>query len=425
MVLQATTGVFGAGNPPAPPPPTAAPPTIYVGSIFGSQVTFPNVAFPTAGAYSITIYNVRINASALAPLVPATQVTESVLLTQAGVGNFAPVSQLVGLLYQGFSKATVGGVTNFLVCKGANAVAGNITVTGLFTAAFKSKTPAGITVGTGCGVPATACSATNGEQGNSVSAGVAAAASVGQATHGTRFQIAFAGLVAGETISVPLSITGTDVSVSPSVPENNFILQLVNSATGPISLAGSGVLTTSAAGTATAIYEVTQTDNTVFEAFTVPVTLSAAANFTTSSQPAFTATVTVAPQMPVNNLEDIPNFNAPGNTVNLSAWSLCQTTLLFPFVSTDGVETGIALSNTSSDPGLIGGVFGGTATPNQGACTLTFYGSNTAAKGTPLTPIKVAAPDPGFPTANVQPTGTTNAFAIGSAVLCRPGSTVT
>ena len=422
MVLQPTTGVFGPGNPPSPPPATAAAPTIYVGSILGSQVTFPNVSFPTAGAYSITIYNIRINASALSPLVPATQVTESVLLTQAGVGNFAPVSQLVGLLYQGFSKATVAGVTNFLVCKGANSVvAGNITVTGLFTAAFKSKTPSGINGTTQCGVPATACSATNGEQGNAVSAGVVGIGNAGQATHGTRFQIAFAGLVAGETLSVPLSITGTDVSVSPSVPQNNFVLQLVNSATGPISLAGSGTLTTSAAGTATAIYEVTSTDNTVFEAFTVPVTLSAAANFTTSSQPAFTATVTVAPQMPVNNLEDIPNFSAAGNTVNLSAWSLCQTTLLFPFVSTDGVETGIALSNTSSDPGLIGGVFGGTATPNQGACTLTFYGSNTAAKGTPLPPIKVAAPDPGFPTANVQPTGTTNAFAIGQAGLVPAG----
>ncbi len=125
--------------------------------------------------------------------------------------------------------------------------------------------------------------------------------------------------------------------------------------------------------------------------------------------------------MPVNNLEDIPNFSAPGTTLNLSAWSLCQTTLLFPFVSTDGVETGIALSNTSTDPGMIGGVIGGTATPNQGACTLTFYGTNTAAKGTPLTPIKVAAPDPGFATANVQPTGTSNAFAIGQAGLVPAG----
>ncbi len=422
MVLQATTGVFGGGNPPAPPPPTAAPPTLYVGSILGSQVTFPNVAFPTAGAYSITIYNIRINASALAPLVPALQVTESVLLTQAGVGNFAPVSQLVGLLYQGFSKAAVSGVSNFLVCKGASsALAGNITVTGLFTAAFKSKTPLGITPATGCGVPATICSATNGEQGNSVSAGVAAAATVGQATHGTRFQIAFAGLVAGETLSVPLSITGTNTSVSPNVAQANFILQLVTSATGPIALAGSGVLTTSATGTATAIYEVTQTDNTVFEAFTVPVSITAAANFTTSAQAAFTATVTVAPQMTVNNLEDIPNFSAPGNTVNLSAWNLCQTTLLFPFVSTNGVETGIALSNTSTDPGLIGGVTGGTATPNQGACTLTFYGANSAAPGTPLTPITVPAPDPGFPTKNVQPTGTSNSFAIGAAGLVPSG----
>lgn len=431
MVLQATTGVFNNMiNPPGPPPATAAPPMLYVGTISGSQVTFPNVTFPTTGAYSITIYNVRINASTLAPLVPGLQVTESVLLTQAGVGNFAPVSQLVGLVYQGFSKATVTGVQNYLVCKGAptftNATppvaipAGNITVTGLFTAAFKTKTPAGNTPAALCG--GAMCSATNGEQGNAVSASVAGlGAGVGQATHGTRFQIAFAGLVAGETLSVPTTITGTNVSVTPSVPAPNFVLQLVTSATGVFTAAGSGVLTTSATGTATAVYEVTQTDNTIFEAFTVPVTVTAAANFTTASQPAFTATVTVAPQMTVNNLEDIPNFSAPGNTVNLSAWNLCQTTLLFPFVSTNGVETGIALSNTSTDPGLIGGVTGGTATPNQGACTLTFYGSNSTAAGTPLTPITVTAPDPGFATKNVQPTGTTNAFAIGAAGLVPSG----
>jgi hypothetical protein len=426
MVLQSTTGVFGAGNPPAPPPPTAAAPTLYIGSILGSQVTFPNVAFPTAGAYSITIYNIRVNASALSPLVPALQVTESVLLTQAGVGNFAPVSQLVGLLYQGFSKAAVGGVQNYLVCKGSpiGAVpAGTITVTGLFTAAFKSKTPLGIVPATGCGVPAAACSATNGEQGNSVSAGVGAAATVGQATHGTRFQIAFAGLVAGETLSVPTTVTGTNVSVTPSVAAPNFVLQLVTSATGPIALAGSGVLTTSAAGTATAIYEVTQTDNTIFEAFTVPVTDTTLPNFTTAAQSAFTATVTVAPQMAVNNLEDIPNFSAPGNTLNLSAFNLCQTTLLFPFVSTNGVETGIALSNTSLDPGLIGGIATGTASPGgQGACTLNFYGTNVAAPGTAVTVLGVAAPNPtGGATPYVQPAGTSNAFPIGSNGLVPTG----
>jgi hypothetical protein len=293
----------------------------------------------------------------------------------------------------------------------------------LFTAAFKSKTPAGIVPATGCGNPAATCSATNGEQGNSVSAHVAAAASVGQATHGTRFQIAFAGLVAGETLSVPLSITGTNVSLSPPVTAPNFVLQLVTSATGPTAFAGSGVLTTSAAGTAAAIYEVTQTDNTIFESFTVPVTLTAAANFTTSAQPAFTATVTVAPQMAVNNLEDIPNFSAPGNTVNLSAWNLCQTTLLFPFVSTNGVETGIALSNTSLDPGLIGGIAGGTASPGgQGSCTLNFYGTNAAAPGTAVTVLGVAAPNPtGGATPYIQPAGTSNAFPIGSNGLVPAG----
>jgi hypothetical protein len=419
MLLQQTTGTFGEGNPPAPPPVIANTATVYPGTISGGTVTFPNVAFPTASAYSITIYNVRINASALGPLVPGLQVTESVLLTQAGVGSFAPFSQLVGLVYQGFSKATVSGVNNFLVCKGAAAsLAGKINVVGLFTAAFKTKTPVGSwNPALMCGVAA--CSATNGEQGNAVSAGVPGIGNAGQATHGTRFMIAFAGLVSGETLSVPITLDNADGNTSNA----NFALQLVTSATGPISLAGSGALTTSAAGTATAIYEVTQTDNTQFENFTVPVTLNAAANFTTSAQPAFTATVTVAPQMAVNNLEDVPNFSAPGNTVNLSAWNLCQTTLLFPFVSTTGVETGIALSNTSLDPGLIGGLAGGTASPGgQGSCTLNFYGTNVAAPGTAVTVLGVAAPNPtGGATPYIQPAGTSNAFPIGSNGLVPAG----
>jgi hypothetical protein len=415
LIIQATTGVFGNGTPPAPPPVTGNP-TSYTGTIAGSQVTFTNVAFPN-GAFLMSVYNIRVNASALAPLVQQTQVNESILVTQAGVGVFAPPAQLVGLLYQGFKVQPISGVTNYLICKGSPTVvngntttAGVITITGLFNAAFKSRTPLGLNGTQLCN--AAACTTTNGEQGNSVPPGtVAALGTQGAATHGTRFQVAFAGLAQGVTLSVPTTITNGTLTA-----------QLVTSATGPISLAGTGVLTTSAGGTATAVYEITQTDNTVFnESFSISVTATALANFSTAAVPAFTATVSVAPQQTVNNLEDIPNFSAPSTTLNLAAYSLCQTTLLFPFVSTAGVETGIALSNTSSDPGLVGGVVGGTATPSQGSCTLTFYGTNSVAAGTPLTPITVPAPDPGFPTKNIQPTGTSNSFAIGATGLVPSG----
>ena len=134
--------------------------------------------------------------------------------------------------------------------------------------------------------------------------------------------------------------------------------------------------------------------------------------------------VTPAPQVPLSPTSDIPDFTtATPAPLNLSTWSLCQTTLLFPFVSTNGVETGIALSNTSLDPGHIGG--GGaasTAATNQGACVLNFYGSLAATPGTATTVLGVQAPNPtGGATPYVQPAGTSNAFAIGMSGLVPAG----
>ena len=77
-------------------------------------------------------------------------------------------------------------------------------------------------------------------------------------------------------------------------------------------------------------------------------------------------------------------------------FNLCTTSLLFPFVTNQlGFDTGIAISNTSTDP------FGAAgATPQAGTCTLNFYGN-----GAP-TPNNVT-------TANI-PTGTTYATPLSS-----------
>lgn len=66
----------------------------------------------------------------------------------------------------------------------------------------------------------------------------------------------------------------------------------------------------------------------------------------------------------------IPRFTAPSMTpANFFNVVLCQTSLLFPYVTNaNGFETGLAVSNTSSDP------FGTVAT--TGACNLYFYGAN-------------------------------------------------
>jgi hypothetical protein len=364
-----------------------------------------------------------------------------VLVTNAGVGIFAPASQLVGLVYQGFKAASVTGVANWLMCLASpQGAVPNIVISELFGGAFKTTWPQGQTAaGSSFGGAAAslvkcgaslACTSTNGENGtgNATTLGalpfpVVPAAGTGLATHGTRFMIAFAGIPAGVTLSVPVQPTGT--AITGGAEGAFFTMQLVSSATGAFAPLASGVLTTSAAGTATAIYEVIATDNTIqLESISIPVTPTAAANFSVSPAGPITAVVTPAPQVALSTTSDVPDFTtATPAALNLTTWSLCQTTLLFPFVSTNGVETGIALSNTSLDPAFIGG--GGihsTATPNQGACTLNFYGTLSSASGTATSVLGVQAPNPtGGATPYVQAAGTTNAFPIGSNGLVPAG----
>jgi hypothetical protein len=54
---------------------------------------------------------------------------------------------------------------------------------------------------------------------------------------------------------------------------------------------------------------------------------------------------------------------------------LCQTTLLFPFVTSQlGFNTGIAIANTSQDNLVAPGFVKSAATPQSGTCQLYFYG---------------------------------------------------
>ena len=84
----------------------------------------------------------------------------------------------------------------------------------------------------------------------------------------------------------------------------------------------------------------------------------------------------------------IPRF-AIGSSANVSFTriGLCQTTLLYPFVTgylAAGFETGIAVANTSSDPfGLNPGPIANTisALKETGACALYAYGSTFSAAG--------------------------------------------
>jgi hypothetical protein len=67
---------------------------------------------------------------------------------------------------------------------------------------------------------------------------------------------------------------------------------------------------------------------------------------------------------------DIPRFIDPPVSDDLIMFTLCQTNLLFPYVlgGVAGFDTGLAITNTSTDPW--------DTTPQSGTCDLNFYGDN-------------------------------------------------
>lgn len=73
---------------------------------------------------------------------------------------------------------------------------------------------------------------------------------------------------------------------------------------------------------------------------------------------------------------DIPRFGDTSTATTTASINVCQTDLLFPFVTNQaGFDTGIAIANTSSDPF-------GTST-QSGTCTLYYYGASAGGGAAP------------------------------------------
>jgi len=373
----------------------------YPGTISGSTVTFGTtllpVNFPTT-AYTIRVADVRVNSSSGAV---ATYVTESLLATNQGVVIFSASPDQVGYIEQGFAVPSLvtASVKNYAICN-ANPVTNvtasfSVKIAELFGGAFKTITP---TVGTlTCGTAP--CTVTNGEAGSyTPTTTPAAAAGVGTANSGTEFLFSFANIPTGVTVYLPVTVVSGTLTFTLVTSTTNTTPVAANAPTGsdfPVGVAS----ITSANGTATAVYDVTATDNTVLgENATVTGFITAAPGFATTALSAVTVTVTPAPTGSVNPTLVIPNFATSSNpALTLSAFSVCQTSLLFPFVTNQvGFDTGIVLANTSTDPFSF-------AAPTPGTCALNFYGA-----GAPTPSTGVAAPG------GAQASGTTNAFQLSS-----------
>jgi len=171
-----------------------------------------------------------------------------------------------------------------------------------------------------------------------------------------------------------------------------------------------------ASGVGTAVWEVTNTNPAAIDTLTFTVYIGFRANpgaVSTANPYGLPSPTTPTPSIGQNNvsLSFAPEpgggtFTAaqgpvPGTSVPIPRFAivhpfnaafaiinLCQTTLLYPFVTANpsgglgvGFDTGIAVANTSTDPfGALG--IPTSATPQIGSCTLYPYGVSISATGT-------------------------------------------
>ena len=336
-----------------------------------SDILFNGVNFP-ADPFTITFSNIRVDAST-AGSGANVPVYESFYILNLGTEIFNQAPSVVGYVNTGFSSPalTTGGVNpaQYVICTanpaGSASQSFAVTLTTLFGGALKTQLPGkGFTL-------------TNGEAGSYTTA------PYGAATHGTRIQLAFSSVTAGESIYLPNTITSSnDGGVTLTLTQNGtgVFKPFPGASIGAVGTpAGTvGFTPTTGATTVTAYYEATSADNTTqSETLIFPGYITANPNFASANVSPVSVTFGLAPQLPAGGTE-IPDFTTNYNPIPLSGFSLCQTTLLFPFAAAGtaaapGFDTGIAISNTGLDP-LAAGLTASPGTP--GACTFSFYGTN-------------------------------------------------
>ena len=369
------------------------------GVVSGSTITFNGLTAPV-GNFTATIQNVRGNASGGG----AAQVTESAVLQYPVAPN---VSSNVpsAAANVGFITTSLGGpTTSFLTTVNYTACLGNpivsfpfpvaptasfiVSFKELFTGALKSQVA---------------------ENGSFIPAG-ANAFGIGLASSADQIVLSLANVPASATVYVPQTIaaTGTTLSIANST-----------AATAPAGIVALGfpvVSATPTGGAITITYTVTAAASTGPGTFAVPVFVTFAAN-SAGQQGPVTANISLGPNGTIASgalPASVPLFlassfaPASGSTI-----TLCNTTLLFPFVTNQlGFDTGIVLSNTSTDNLGFGGK--SVASPQSGICMLNFYGTGAPA---------AAVPDP-MGSAGVMgttnPNGPVHTFTISNSAVA-PG----
>jgi hypothetical protein len=380
-----TAGIHGSGNANCPVDSNA-----FKGNVSGNSVTWLGVPINppgTAGVRVFRISNVRANANLVPPGNPG-QVLALISISGATSVPINPAQQIVGLVQDGvsFSVGTAAddgdldaAGFSFLQCESQDLTSfATLRFAEGFATSFKllgssTQTQLGTIYNTESDLTV------NGT--NSSISGLANSAS--------RLKATFNGVPAGVTIYVGLrnyangaTPPATSVMLTSSETGGFFAVPATTTATPVFGGTYDVWAVPLVNGTGTAVWEVTTSSGLSVDSVDIPMFVTYTASPSTNSPTPTPPTVTVnggfAPTPPAFSASDgavtstslpIPRFADVSDQDNAFTVSVCQTNILFPFVTNMlGFDTGLAIANTSTDP------FG--TTPQTGTCTLSFYGEN-------------------------------------------------
>jgi large repetitive protein len=400
----------------ATPTTAVAAPNVYQGVVTGNQVTFfgvPVVPPGTNGTRVFRVANVRINASGIGGGTASgtLPVQASILTSNPAALPITNPTPLVGFV-QASLTTSVSPAGSFGQCNSQTDTQANLlTFSEKFANAFKTRvdpTVVGQTNGQGAGllqdVPGTIY---NSESGFTLSlTSTTGTGTAGLADAGTRFTAVFNNLQPGVHILVSqyaLSVVAGVVTgqimppgppgvITPPTPSSAQLITSETTPDGPGTIPAATPTLTTPSGislvditpttgtTTTASWELMATTPTSLVSLTFGVYITYTASPGTNSPTPGTATASLryGPATTVTTAAagPIPAFLDTSTPTNAFTIAICQTVLLYPFVTNQaGFDTGIAIANTSSDP------FG--TPPQTGTCSLNWYG--TAAPTAPTT----------------------------------------
>jgi len=357
-----------------------AHPNIFQGVVAANSVTFQGVpieAPPAAGSRTYRITNIRANASAVATNLPA-QIIANVSVSGSTSLPLANPQRIVGAVMSGLSFGG-GGITvpQCVALSTTSQLASmsqlaSLVYTENFSSAFRTRTSAGADPG-GNAIQQAPGVDYNAESGF-IFPGLPGS---GLADFGTRLKAVFQNIPPGASVWVSTTSIGASAAsgAQMTLSETGPYFPVASTTTfSGINLVQLPVVN----GTAKAFFEVTAASPASIDSYFFAVFF----NFTAALDPAAPpATVSGGfadtqsafplgdPTQAQSSAFPVPRFVDTSTPATFISVVRCQTLLLFPYVLNQGAfDTGLAISNTSSDP---------VGTPAQsGICTLSAYGAN-------------------------------------------------